>query len=89
MVLWRGRLIFRQYIKNKKHKYGIKLYMLTTPTGMVQKFAVYTGMLDDLGRKGHTQKVVIHLLDEKLNVGHHVYMDSYYNSFELAKHSLE
>ena len=23
MMLWRGRLIFRQYIKNKKHKYGI------------------------------------------------------------------
>lgn len=29
MVLWRGRLVFRQYIKNKRHKYGIKLYMLT------------------------------------------------------------
>ena len=24
MMLWRGRLIFTQYIKNKKHKYGIK-----------------------------------------------------------------
>ena len=23
MMLWRGRLIFRQYIKNKKHKYGM------------------------------------------------------------------
>lgn len=28
MLLWRGRLYFRQYIKNKKHKYGIKLYEL-------------------------------------------------------------
>jgi len=27
MVLWRGRLIFRQYIKNKKHKFGVKMYM--------------------------------------------------------------
>ena len=25
MVLWRGRLTFRQYIKNKKNKYGIKV----------------------------------------------------------------
>lgn len=24
MLLWRGRLLFRQYIKNKKNKYGIK-----------------------------------------------------------------
>jgi hypothetical protein len=27
MILWRGRLSFRQYIKNKRHKYGIKLYV--------------------------------------------------------------
>ena len=27
MVLWRGRLIFRQYIKNKKSKYGIKFFV--------------------------------------------------------------
>lgn len=26
MVLWRGRLVFRQYIKGKRHKYGIKIY---------------------------------------------------------------
>lgn len=31
MVLWRGRLLFRQYIKNKRHKYGIKLYVLAEP----------------------------------------------------------
>lgn len=85
MVLWRGRLTFRQYIKNKKHKYGIKLYMLTTPTGLIQKFAIYTGMLDDLGGKGHAQKVVLHLMEGKLNCGHHIYMDNYYNSFTLAK----
>ena len=24
MMLWRGRLMFRQYIKNKRHKYGTK-----------------------------------------------------------------
>ena len=28
IVLWRGHLIFRQYIKNKKHKYGVKFYEL-------------------------------------------------------------
>ena len=28
LVLWRGCLIFRQYIKNKKHKYGAKFYKL-------------------------------------------------------------
>lgn len=85
MVLWRGRLTFRQYIKNKKHKYGIKLYMLTNPTGIILKFMVYTGMLDDSGGKGHADKVVLKLLEEKLNVGHSVFMDNYYNSYALAR----
>lgn len=85
MVLFRGRLLFRQYIKNKAHKYGIKLYMLTNPRGIVRKFAVYTGMLDEMGGKGHSQKIVMHLLEDLLNLGHHVYMDNYYNSFDLAR----
>ena len=33
MVLWRGRLIFRRYIKNKKHKYGVKFYELCESSG--------------------------------------------------------
>lgn len=31
MVLWRGHLQFRQYIKGKRHKYGVKLYTNRTP----------------------------------------------------------
>ncbi|KAG8236992.1 hypothetical protein J437_LFUL017113, partial [Ladona fulva] len=45
-VLWRGRLIFRQFIKNKRHRYGLKVYMLTEPSGLVLKFIVYTGQAD-------------------------------------------
>ncbi|XP_050504786.1 piggyBac transposable element-derived protein 4-like [Diabrotica virgifera virgifera] len=89
MVLHRGRLNFRQYLKNKKHKYGIKLYMLTEPNGLILKFLVYSGMFDDSGGKGHVNKVVLHLLEGKLNVGHCVYMDNFYNSFDLAKNLLE
>jgi hypothetical protein len=84
MVLWRGRLQFHQYIQNKRHKYGIKLYMLTEPYGLVLKFAVYVGVLDDLGEKGHVANVVLHLMTEKLNNGHALYMDNFYNSFDLA-----
>lgn len=84
MVLWRGRLSFRQYIKNKRHKYGIKLYVLTEPDGTILNFDVYTGHLDDFGGKGHAANVVLHLLDGRLDVGHSVYMDNYYNSHALA-----
>lgn len=34
-VLWRGRLRFRQYIKGKRHKYGVKLYTLTEHQGFL------------------------------------------------------
>lgn len=86
MVLWRGRLVFRQYIKNKRHKYGIKLYMLTEPDGTILRSLVYTGALDDnIGGKGHTTKVVLDLLQNYLDSGHSVYLDNFYNSVELAE----
>lgn len=86
MILWKGRLIFRQYIKNKKHRYGVKLYMLTEPGGIILKTRIYTGAMDDnIGGKGHTTKVVLDLLQNYLDSGHSVYLDNFYNSFELSK----
>ena len=35
MVLWRGCLIFCQYIKGKKHKYGVKFYELCESDGLI------------------------------------------------------
>jgi len=58
--------------------------MLTESVGLVIKFAVYTGLLDDMGRKGHAANVVLHLMTEKLKNGHSLYMDNLYNSFDLA-----
>ncbi|CAG5024854.1 unnamed protein product [Parnassius apollo] len=90
MVLWRGRLKFRQYIKNKKHKYGVKLYMLTESDGLILKFRVYAGSQDiEVAGKGHAEKVVMQLMEKHLQNGHSLYMDNYYNSFHLAKRLLE
>ncbi|CAB3221935.1 unnamed protein product [Arctia plantaginis] len=90
MVLWRGRLSFRQFIKNKRHKYSIKLYMLTEPDGLILKFRVYAGGKDsEVAGKGHAEKVVMELLHEKLNCGHELHMDNLYNSFGLAKKLLD
>nr|CAI5823359.1 unnamed protein product [Callosobruchus analis] len=43
MILWRGRLSFPQYIPNKRHKYGIKLYELTTDNGYILNIIIYVG----------------------------------------------
>lgn len=43
MILWRGRLSFRQYIRNKRHTYGIELYELCTDDGYVLNIIIYCG----------------------------------------------
>ncbi|XP_041374243.1 piggyBac transposable element-derived protein 4-like [Gigantopelta aegis] len=86
MVLWRGKLLFRQYIKNKRHKYGIKLYELCEPRGTVLKIRVYSSVhvTDDDGY-GQAAATVLDLLDGYLDKGHVVYTDNYYNSVSLVK----
>lgn len=86
MMLWRGRLSFRQYIKNKKHKYGIKLYELCESNGIVMKIHVYSGKTDEITTYlGHTTDVVMHLLEGYLDKGYKLYMDNFYNSVSLTK----
>lgn len=84
LVLWRGRLSFRQYIKGKRHKFGIKLYTLSEPEGLVLNFHVYGGKHDITSGVGHVDKVVMYLMRHRLNLGHSIYMDNYYSSFKLA-----
>lgn len=43
LLLHRGRLGFRQYIKGKKAKYRIKFYELCTPDGYVLNIDIYKG----------------------------------------------
>ncbi|KAE9521987.1 hypothetical protein AGLY_017620 [Aphis glycines] len=90
MLLWRGRLYFRQYIQNKKHKFGIKFYVLTQPDGLILKTRIYCRSSDPIvGGKGHVDKVVKYLLDDYYGVGHSVYMDNFYNSIELTEYLLD
>ncbi|KAG5881925.1 hypothetical protein JTB14_038446 [Gonioctena quinquepunctata] len=89
MLLWRGRLMFRQYIKNKKDKYGIKFYLLTESNGTIMKIQIYTGAADDMGGKGHATKIVLNLANNYLDQGYSLYMDNFYNSVDLARQLLE
>lgn len=86
MVLFRGRLSFRQYIKNKSHQYGIKLYELCTFDGFILNILIYEGKgtLQTIG-KGHTYEVVMKLMENFLGKGHIVFLDNFYNSVMLAE----
>lgn len=78
MVLWRGRLVFRQHIKNKRHKYGVKLYMLTVPQGLVQQIMIYSGQgTGVLPGVSHTEYVVEKLMNNYFDKGYSLFMDNY------------
>ncbi|PZC85109.1 hypothetical protein B5X24_HaOG202873 [Helicoverpa armigera] len=89
MVPWRGRLQFRQYIKNKTHKYGVKLYKLCTIDGFTCNMIVYTGKGQDGREKDHGMKTVLKLLQNLDNNGRIIITDNFYNSVELAEELLK
>jgi len=41
MLLWRGRLNFRQYIPSKGHKYGINFFEFCTDDGFILDLIIY------------------------------------------------
>lgn len=86
LLLFRGRLCFRQYIPNKKARYGIKLYELCTPDGFVVNILIYAGkgtVTDE--NKGHAFAVVEKLMENYLDKGHTIYMDNFYCSVKLGE----
>lgn len=46
-VPFRGRIIFRQYNKQKHHKNGVKLFKLCTLLGYTYKINIYAGKQND------------------------------------------
>nr|CAI5825990.1 unnamed protein product [Callosobruchus analis] len=43
MIPFKGRLLFRQYIATKKHKYGLKIFKLCDSVGYTFRMSLYTG----------------------------------------------
>ncbi|XP_063628187.1 piggyBac transposable element-derived protein 4-like [Cydia splendana] len=91
MVPWRGRLHFRQYIKNKSHRYGVKLYKVCTPEGYTLNVIVYTGKNEGENQRemNHGQNVVMKLLKDYENEGRIVIADNFYSSIGLAEALLD
>lgn len=85
MIPWRGRLRFRQYIKNKSHKYGVKLCKSCTPEGYTYNIIIYTGKEDGGQEVNHATKVVLKLIKDLENEGRIVVVDNFYTSIGLAE----
>lgn len=86
MIPFKGRLAFKQYMKDKPTKWGIKVFTLCEATnGYVKRLQVYTGKkLDDgTASVGLCSQVVLDLMAGFEQKGHELYTDNYYTSPQL------
>ncbi|KAI4464043.1 piggybac transposable element-derived protein 4 [Holotrichia oblita] len=88
MVPFQGRLIMKQYIPQKIHKYEIKIFKLCCETGYTWNLAIYSG-------KGEKRQVslatdiVLKLSAPLLDAGRTRITDNFYTSLELANTLLQ
>jgi hypothetical protein len=82
LVPYKGRTKLLQYIPNKPHKWGLKVWTLAdAKSGYVWNWMLYTGKhTHDQQARGATHQIVMTLCDPLLNLGHHVYCDNYFTS---------
>lgn len=88
LVPFRGRLLFKQYIKNKRHKFGIKLYKICCKGGYTFDFKVYVGNDKDPNISA-SSKIVLQLMEPLFHRGRILYTDNYYTSVTLAQELLK
>ena len=89
LLLWKGRLGWKQYIPKKRARFGLKAFVLCEgSTGYVWNIILYTGadtLLDEnIDFDYHATKVVMSLMENLLNKGHCVYIDNWYTSIEIC-----
>lgn len=89
LVLFNGQLVFKQYIKTKRHCFGIKQFVLCdTKTDYILDFITYTGAPSEVIKTYYleiTGDVVTTLLsDNYLNkVDNTLFVDNWYTSPKL------
>lgn len=88
LVLWKGRLKFKQFLPLKRNRFGIKLFKLVDcDTGFLLDFIVYTGSDTDYDKfdLGVSGDIVAHFMQPYCNEGRELFTDNWYTSPELAE----
>ena len=91
MVGFKGRLFFKQYMPAKPTKWGIKVWTICDArTGYCIGYDVYTGKIGRRNpRKPLGFEVVDYLCSPHYGKGHHVYIDRFFNSIDIANQLLQ
>ena len=91
LLLWKGRLSWKQSILTKRARLGFKSFLLCeSKSGYIWKSLLYTGKqmtdeLPDAGYKYVATKIVMQLMEGIFDCGYTLYIDNWYSSFELSK----
>jgi len=81
LLLWKGRLGWKQYIPKKRSRFGIKTFELCdSKTGYLWNFIVYTGKsaVETVSDMLSSSRVVLDLMADLLGKGYCVVTDNYY-----------
>ncbi|KAJ8884236.1 hypothetical protein PR048_016093 [Dryococelus australis] len=86
MIPFKGRSGFTQYIRNKPHKWGIKMFAIADTSGMLYDFIIYTGKNTGIPAcgLGISGDVVIKLTEHlPRNENFKVFCDNWFSSYKL------
>jgi len=84
LVKFMGRLSFKQYIKNKRDRFGIKEFKLCIPPCYTIALKVYAGKEASIEESVGT-KIVMELGNPYFDCGRTLFVDNWYSSVELAE----
>nr|XP_039264882.1 piggyBac transposable element-derived protein 4-like [Styela clava] len=90
LIPFKGRISFRQCIKTKRARFGIKVWVLAeSATGYVSRLQFYTGK-DPTSKPeiGLSSRVVRYLIEPYQGLYHHLYVDNFYTNPELFEYLL-
>ena len=73
LVLYKGRLVWKQYMKTKRSRFGMKLFALCSSKGYTWNFSIYSGH----------ESYALHLLCTLLGQNYHMFVDNWNMSSKL------
>jgi hypothetical protein len=78
IILYKGRVVFRQYIPNKHKIFGIKNYKLCDSLGYTYDMSVYLGKQRQhaTAQITTTQATVLQVIRRVEGLGHKIFMDN-------------
>jgi hypothetical protein len=81
-MLYKGTVIFRQYITKKCKRFGTKIYKVCDSLGYTYDISVYLGKQRQhaTAQITATHGIVLQVIRRFEGLGHKVFMDSYFTS---------